>query len=238
MMHCSDGDHQVIHYISDYKMTILGRYVPDELGRTVFETFWVGGGAITSHTPGPVVFVSALDAEIIRQLANQELAADEKEWLCYDLNLLDLPQMMTMLNGLVTLHIFVAYLATQLNTLVTSHVVSPRMSLIPFSFSRPPGGFPEDGSQVTFEFHPRLFSGLREYWSGITTDDYADSLALINNRDTEELVMLAQQAIQSIQILPMEQVKFGLIDQLAVFSLTAGIWRFGEDRYEQPPGVS
>ena len=41
MLHCG-GEGHPIHYISDYKMTVLARYDKDELGRTVIETFWAG----------------------------------------------------------------------------------------------------------------------------------------------------------------------------------------------------
>lgn len=43
MLHCDGKDHP-IHYISDYKMTVLSRHIQNELGQTVIETFWAGTG--------------------------------------------------------------------------------------------------------------------------------------------------------------------------------------------------
>lgn len=229
MLHCGGKNHP-IHYISDYKMTVLARYQTDELGRTVIETFWAGTPAFDA---GPVAFASALDAEIIRQIENKRLQPNEEKWERWNLSTIDLPQMISVLGGKVTVHVFNAYIASQQNTLVTSHVVSPRMSLIPVTFTNEQ--FPQNEQHITFKFNDSIFNGLRGYWNEITSDEYERSINFINQKTDKELATLAKQAIKAIEIIPISQIKFGTNDRLALFSPPSKRWKFTEqnDTHQQ-----
>ena len=181
MLQCG-GEGHPIHYISDYKMTVLARYDKDQLGRTIIETFWAGD---PNFNAGPVVFPSALDAEIIRQIENKDLEPHQNKWERWDLSAIDLPQMMSALGGAVTVNVFNAYIASQQNTLVTSHISCPRMSLIPTNFSNE--GIPKDTPHITIQFGDYIFNALREYWNEITSDEFLRSIEIINNKSDKEL---------------------------------------------------
>ncbi|WP_445116247.1 hypothetical protein [Acinetobacter sp. WZC-1] len=232
MLHCGGKDHP-IHYISDYKLTVLARYDTDESGRTVIETFWAG---TPNFNAGPVAFPSALDAEIIRQIENKNLEPHQAEWERWNLSAIDLPQMMSILGGRVTVNVFNAYVASQENTLVTSHVSCPRMSLIPANFSN--DDIPRDTQHITIQFGDYIFNGLREYWNNITSDEYARSIELINSKSDKELATLAKQAIKAISIMPIDQIKFGTNDRLALFSPPGRRWKFTEDVDTHPQRLS
>jgi len=222
MLHCG-GEGHPIHYISDYKMTVLARYDKDELGRTVIETFWAGD---PNFNAGPVAFPSALDAEIIRQIENKNLKPHQNKWERWNLSAIDLPQMMSALGGTVTINVFNAYIASQENTLVTSDVSCPRMSLIPTSFSNVDTS--EPNQHITIQFGDYIFKALREYWNEITSDEFLRSIEVINNKSDKELATLAKQAIKAISVVPIDQIKFGINDQLALFSPPSRMWKFAE----------
>lgn len=82
-----------------------------------------------------VVFVSALDAEIIRQIENTAIPHNKNQWERWDLSEIDLPQMISMMGGTLHIHIFNAFVASQQNSLITPNHRTPRMSLIPTFFS-------------------------------------------------------------------------------------------------------
>lgn len=220
MLHC-DGENHPIHYISDYKMTVLARCVENEFGQTVIETFWAGTGALQG---GPVVFVSAFDAEIIRQIENTSIPHNENQWERWELSRIDLPQMISMMGGTLHVHIFNAFVASQQNSLITPNHRTPRMSLIPMVFSDEDA--PPQGTHITFKFDESYFESLREYWQSIMNDEYAESIEKLNNSSDEELSALAKKAIASIQITPIQEIQFGLSDQLALFSPLGQKWKF------------
>lgn len=220
MLHCGGGNHP-IHYISDYKMTVLARYIENKFGQTVIETFWAGTGALQG---GPVIFVSALDAEIIRQIENTSIPHNENQWERWELSRIDLPQMISMMGGTLHVHIFNAFVASQQNSLITPNHRTPRMSLIPMVFSDE--DTPPQGAHITFKFDESYFESLREYWQIIMKDEYAESIEELNNSSDEELSTLAKKAIASVQITPVQEIQFGLSDQLALFSPLGQKWKF------------
>lgn len=190
MLHCGGKNHP-IHYLSDYKLTVLARYDINELEQSVIETLWTGTQGVNA---GPVVFPSALDAEIIRQIENKHVKPHQNKWERWNLSAIDLPQMMSILGGIVTVNIFNAYVSSPINTLVAaSNMSCPRMSLIPIRFNN--HHLPKDGSQITIEFNHSIFEGLRKYWNEITGDEYVSSINTINQSTDHEVEILAKQAV-------------------------------------------
>lgn len=220
-------------------MTVLARQNLDHLGRISIETFWGGGGygMGVMNKPGPIIFVSALDAEICRQIVNNQLKPNEKEWIRVDLNAIDLPQMIEILKGRVTVHIFEAFVATDFNTLVAGNEDFPRMRLIPHCFSFQESDYIR-GESYAFQFSDSIFKTLREDWLDITKDEYARSLSVINSKPAKELAQLAKQAIKAIKITPLAQVNSDVLGSSAIFSPPSRKWRFGTDAANMPKNIN
>lgn len=225
MLYGNNQKNSLIHYISNHKITVLARQTINNLGQIIIETFWAdstgnGGGA------GMVLFLSALDAEIIRQIKNKNLKANETKWLRYDLSQIDLLQYIEQQGGTIILNILIAFGATQSNSLVCPSIdeICPLMTLFPYIFEIPKGSFPKN-QHCTFRFSDETFERIGNYWKGITTEDYEILFDEINHKNDKELAELANQAIQKIKIQPIDQIKRGwLNDQHTIYALSSQKW--------------
>lgn len=141
----------------------------------------------------------------------------------WNLSAIDLPQMMSVLGGTVTVNVFNAYISYQANTLLTSDVSCLHTNLILKNFSKVDTS--EANQDITIRFGDDIFKALREYWNKITSDEFLHSIYIINNKSEKEL---AKQAIKAILIVSIYQIKFRINDQIALFSPPSRIWKFDE----------
>lgn len=209
-------------YYADFELTTLVRQVAYPDGTIGQEPLWLECGAIQ----GLALFVSALDAELYRQLAHDSGGVG---WRRVPLARFDLLRHVLRLDGQLYCNIVYGFSAAPGARLATRDGL-PRTILVQAGLEVPLDAV----EPVNFDFAAQVFDFIRRQWT-LLADDYPAQVEVLNAASAAELTAVAARALDAIARHDMDDDD----DEddgrgWCVYAPDAKAWRFGSGDVRVP----
>ncbi len=210
-------------YYADFELTTLVRQVAYSDGTIGQEPLWLECGAIQ----GLALFVSALDAELYRQLAH---ASGSIGWRRVPLARFDLLQHVLRLGGQLYCKIVYGFSAAPGARLATREGL-PRTILVQAGLEVPLDAV----EPVNFDFAAQVFDFIRQQWAPLA-DDYPAQVKVLSAASETELAAVAAHALDTIACLEIDDGNDDGDDGRGwcIYSPGAKAWCFGSAELRVP----